>query len=73
MNYVFAFLFGLFALLPLARALSGLRSGVIDLKLYLPLARRSERHCLFWVFLCCNFVAFALLLFGAVFLIRRAA
>ena len=72
MNYVLACLFGLFALLPLARGLSGLRSGVVDLKLYLPLARRSERPALYWTFLCGNFLAFALLVLAAAFMLWRA-
>ncbi len=72
MNYVLACFFGLFALLPLARAVSGFRSGVMDLKLYLPLARRSERPALFWVFLCCNLMVFALLLCAGILVLRRA-
>jgi hypothetical protein len=71
MNYILACFFGLFALLPLARAVSDLRSGVVDLKLYLPLARRSERTVLYWVFVCGNLVAFALLLFAAAVMLRR--
>ena len=72
MNYILACAFGLFALLPLARAVSGLRSGAVDLKLYLPLAKRSERPVLYWVFVLGNLAGFALLLFAAAFMLRRA-
>jgi hypothetical protein len=53
-KYLFACFFGLLGLLPLSRALSGLRSGEVDVKLYLPLAKRSERPALYWTFICIN-------------------
>jgi len=46
-KYLFTCLFEVLALLLLFRALSGLRSGVVDLKIYLPVAERSERPALY--------------------------
>jgi hypothetical protein len=71
MKYVLACFFGLLALLPLVRAFSGLRSGVVNLKLYLPLARRAERPVLYWTFICCNLLAFASFAFALVFMLWR--
>ena len=71
MRYIFGCVFGLFALLPLARLLSGLRSGVVELKLYLPPAKRSERPALYWVFICANLLVFAFLVFVALFMLWR--
>jgi hypothetical protein len=69
-KYILAIVFGIFALLPFARAVSGLRYGVIELKLYL-LAKRSERPALYWTFLCANLLASALLLLAGVFTLAR--
>ncbi len=71
MKYALAFFFVLFALVPLVRLLSGLRSSVVDLKVYLPLAKRSERPALYWAFICGNLLAFALLVMAGVFVLWR--
>jgi hypothetical protein len=72
MKYVVACFFTIFAIVALYRAASGLRSGAVDLKLYLPLARRSERPALYWTFLWGNVVVFALFAFAAAYMLVRA-
>lgn len=60
MKYLAATWFAILGMLTLSRALSGLISAAVDLKLYLPIATRSERPALFWTFLCLNFLLVAL-------------
>ncbi len=69
MKYALVCFAWLLALLPLLRAVSGLRSGVVDLKLYLPLARRSERPVLYWAFVFGNVLAFAFFVFAGLFIL----
>lgn len=60
MKYLAAAFFAVVGLLPLYRAVSGLRSGVADIKLYLPVAHRSQRPALYWAFICLNIALVAL-------------
>ena len=72
MKYVVVCFFTLFAILALSRAVSGLRSGAVGLKLYLPLARKSDSPALYWTFLCGNAVVFGLFVFAAAYMLLRA-
>ncbi len=71
MKYVLPCFFWVSAMLPLARAVSGLRSGFVDLKLYLPLASKSLRPRLYWAFICFNFLAFGLFVSAGFLMLRE--
>ena len=71
MKYVLPCFFWVFAMLPLARAVSGLRSGVVDMKLYLPFASKLLRPHLYWAFISLNFLAFGLFVSAGFLMLRE--
>ena len=72
MKYVVACFFAVIAVLALSRAVSGLTSGAVTLKLYLPTATRSQRPALYWTLLCGNLLVFAVFVSAAAYMVLRA-